>query len=263
MTPIEMHYSCIGFAYQATVWVGRLLAEKLFDVVLAGLGTWLGYWLARRHLEHFIRKIVKEMDDKYLDVNKKLAFQNAVTAMIPELPQFYLRPTRTFSPSVAGALGDFTHWATAIDPKHTPEESMKLVGTEAYKQSEAMIEKGMGFREAVSVPNYEWELGIGSLPIGWTVDEVPALTIYNWDTGAAVYRHAPMEEKWRTPDSIRYSWKWDMLHVPCGLYVGVVNFTMGGSVKIQETAYRLDRRVRIFLELDNTHLVKSHESVPW
>jgi hypothetical protein len=35
MTPIEMHYSWIGFVYQAMAWLGQRLAEKWFDVVLA------------------------------------------------------------------------------------------------------------------------------------------------------------------------------------------------------------------------------------
>ena len=39
MTPIEMHYSWIGFVYQATAWLGQRLAEKWFDVVLVALGT--------------------------------------------------------------------------------------------------------------------------------------------------------------------------------------------------------------------------------
>src|SRR5271170_7977762 len=160
MTPIEMHYSWIGFVYQATVWVGQLLAEKLFDVLLAAGGTWLGYLLARRHLEHFVSDIVEKMDTKYLDLNRQMAFQRAVTAMLPELPQFYMRPTRTLSPQVAAAIGDFTSWSTAIDPTHTPEKSMKLVGTEAYVQAAGMIETDMGFKEAVSVPKYAWQIQI-------------------------------------------------------------------------------------------------------
>jgi len=264
MTPIEMHYSYGGFIYGAAVWVWNLFLEKWFDVLLAAAGTWFGYLIARKHLEHFMRDdVVKKLDAKYLEMNKRLAFQNAVTLMIPELPQFYLRPTRTFSPPVASALGDYTHWATTIDPAHTPEKTMELVATEAWKQSEAMIEKGMGFREAVSVPNYDWQLLMSPLPAGWTVEETPALTIFNWETGAAVHRHAEMEEKDRTATSISYSWKWDMLHVPCGLYVGVVNFTLGGSIDIQQTAYLLNQRVRIFMAVQNNHLVKSHKNIPW
>lgn len=263
MTPIEMHYSLIGFVYQAMAWLGQRLAEKLFDIVLVAIGTWCGYWFAKRHLELFVSETVKKLDAKYLDLNRQMAFQRAVTAMLPELPQFYMRPTRTLSPQVAAALGDFTSWSTAIDPAHTPEKSMDLVGKGAYTSAADFIEKDMGFKEAVSIPNYEWQIGIGPLPIGWTVEEAPDLTILNWDTGAAVYRHALMKETARTETSIQYSWTWDMLEVPCGLYVGVVNFTIGGTAKIQETASTLNERVRIFLKRENGHLVKTHENIPW
>ena len=66
MTPVEMHYSWIGFVYQATAWLGQRLAEKWSDVVLALLGTLFGYWLAKRHLEHFVSGIVEKTDAKYL-----------------------------------------------------------------------------------------------------------------------------------------------------------------------------------------------------
>jgi hypothetical protein len=263
MTPIEMHYSWIGFVYQATAWLGQRLAEKWFDVVLAGLGTLFGYWLAKRHLEHFVSDIVKKMDAKYINLNRQVAFHRAVNAMLPELPQFYLRPSKAFSPKVGGALAEFTSWSTAIDPAHTPEKSMELVGTEAHTLAGRLIQKDMGFKEAVSIPNYEWQIEIGRLPIGWTVGESPDLTIYNWDTGVAVYRHALMKETARTTTSIRYSWTWDMLEVQCGLYVGVVNFAIGGTAKMQETASALRERVRIFLKLENGHLVKTHENIPW
>ena len=91
----------------------------------------------------------------------------------------------------------------------------------------------------------------------------PDLTIYNWDTGVAVYLHALMKEIARTTTSIRYSWMWDIKDVPCGLYVGVVNFTIGGTAKIQETASPLGERLRIFLKRENGHLVKTHENIPW
>jgi len=165
-----------------------------------------------------------------------------------------MRPTSTFSPQVAAAIGDFTHWSTAIDPAHTPEKSVEMVGKEAYILAAGLIQKDMGFKEAVSIPNYEWQINIGSLPIGWAVEEAADLTIYNWDTGAAMYRHALMKETARTATSIRYSWMWDIKDVPCGLYVGVVNFTiaarqrcrglqvMSGSVTdIFETGKRSDR----------------------
>ena len=172
------------------------------------------------------------MDDKYLDLNRQMAFHRAVTAMLPELPQFYMRPTSTLSPQVADALGDFTHWSTAIDPTHTPEKSMEMVGKEAYILAAGLIKKDMGFKEAVSIPNYEWIVEIGKLPFGWTVEESADLTIFDWNSGVAVYRHALMKETARTDTSIQYSWTWDIKDVPCSLYVGVVNFTIGGAVKI-------------------------------
>lgn len=49
----------------------HLLTDKLFDIALALFGTWFGYWLAKKHLEHFVSGIVKKMDDKYLDLNKQ------------------------------------------------------------------------------------------------------------------------------------------------------------------------------------------------
>ncbi len=263
MTPIEMHYSWIGLVYQTTAWSGQFIAEKSFDVVLAGLGTWLGYWLARRHLEHFVSDIVKKTDDKYLDLNRQVAFHRAVAAMLPELPQFYMRPTSTLSPRVAAAIGDFTHWSAAIDPTHTPEKSMELVGNEAYRLAAGLIEKDLGFKEAVSIPKYDWIVDIGKLPIGWTVEESADLTIFDWNSGVAVYRHALMKETARTDTSIQYSWKWDMKDVPCGLYVGVVNFTIGGAVKMVRTACNVGERLRIFLKLENGQIVKSHENIPW
>jgi hypothetical protein len=264
MTPIEMHYSCLGFVYGAMARLGQLLIEKWFDVVLALFGTRLGYWWAKKHLEHFIREdIVKKLDAKYLEMNKRLAFDKAVTAMIPELPDFYLRPTRTLSTSTASALGDYTQWATAIDPEHTAEKSMKLVGDAAWIQAELMVGKDMGFREAVSVPNYESLVGIDKLPVGWTLTEEPTLTIYNWETGEAMYRHARMEEKERTADSVWYSWMWDIQRVPCGLYVGVTNYTLGGTAKGQHTARSLGKRLRVFLTRENGQIWKSHQEVDW
>jgi hypothetical protein len=96
----------------------------------------------------------------------------------------------------------------------------ELIAKEAYTLAAGLIEKDLGFKEAPSTPNYEWMIEIGGLPIGWTVDEPADLSIYNWDTGAPVYRHARMEETARTATSIRYSWKWDMKNVLCGRYVG-------------------------------------------
>jgi hypothetical protein len=307
MTPIEMHYSWIGFAYQAAVWLGERLTEKLFDIVLVALGTWVGYRLAKWHLEHFVSDIVGKMDAKYLNLigtmdtkylgiiekmdakylnlfetmdtkylnliqtmdakhlslNRQVAFHRAVTAMLPELPGFYLRPSRTFSPEVAGALSEFTSWSTAIDATHTDQKSLELVGKEALTLAEKLVAQDMGFKEEKSVPNFDWIIEIGPLPIGWTVEESPDLTIYNWDTGVAVYRHALMKETARTPTSIRYNWTWDMLEVQCGLYVGVVNFRLGGTVMIEETGSVLENRVRIFFKRENRNLVKAHEKVLW
>lgn len=263
MTPIEMHYSWIGLFYQATAWLGQRLAEKWFDVVLALLGTLFGYWLAKQHLEHFVSGIVNKMDAKYIELNRQIAFHRAVAAMVPELPQFYMRPTSTFSPQVAVALGDFTLWSTAIDSNHTPEKSLELVGQEAYRVAAGLIQKDMGFKEAVPIPNYEWHIEIDKLPVGWTVEEAADLTIYNWDTGAPAYRHALMKETAQTATSIRYSWMWDIRDVPCGVYVGVVNFTIGGTAKMQRTASPVGDRLRIFLERENGQIVKMHENIPW
>lgn len=260
MTPIEMHYSWIGFVYHAIAWLGERLAEKWSDVVLALLGTLFGYWLAKRHLEHFVSGIVDKMDAKYLDLNRQIAFQKAVTTMLPELPQFYLRPTSAFSPQVAAAVGEYTKWSTAIDPAHTPEKSMELVGKEAYLSAAGLIQKDMGFKEAVPIASYEWQVGIGGLPIGWTVEEAADLTIYDWDTGAAVYRHASMKEAERTATSILYSWMWDTKDVPCGIYVGVANFKIAGRTT---TAGTVGDRVRIFLKRENGLLSKANESIPW
>jgi len=121
MPPIEMHYSWIGFVYHAMAWLGERLAEKWFDVVLALLGTLVGYWLAKRHLEHFVSGIVDKMDAKYLDLNRQIAFRKAVTTMLPELPQFYLRPTSTFGPQVAAAAENTRHGQLPLTPLTRPK----------------------------------------------------------------------------------------------------------------------------------------------
>jgi hypothetical protein len=114
-----------GWAYSrvAVLPVEHLFADKLFDIVLALFGTWLGYLLAKRHLEHFVSSMVEKMDAKYLDLNRQIAFRKAVAAMLPELPRFYVRPTSTFSSHVATAVGEFTSWSTALDPTQTPEKA--------------------------------------------------------------------------------------------------------------------------------------------
>lgn len=263
MPPVEMHYSWVGFVYQGMGWLGQRLAEKSFDIVLAAAGTLFGYWLAKRHIEHFVSGIVEKVNAEYLDFNRQIAFRRAVAAMLPELPRFYMRPTSTFSSQVVTAVAEFTSWSTAIDPTHTPEKSMELVGKEAYTLAGGLIQKDMGFKEAVATPNYEWQVGITDLPIGWTVEEGADLSIYNWETGAAVYRHALMKDTERTTTSIRYSWMWDIKDVPCGTYVGVVNFTIGGTANMQHTASPVGERLRVFLKRENGRIVKAHENVPW
>jgi hypothetical protein len=259
----EMHYSWLGFVYAFLCALGELFVEKWFDMVLALAGTWLGYLLAKRHIEHFISGVVKKLDTKYLDLNRQVAFHKAVAAMLPELPQFYVRPTNTFSSHVATAVGEFSSWSTALDPTHTPEKSMELVGKEAYILAAKLIEKDMGFKEAVPVPNFEWNIEMAGLAAGWIVEEQPDLSIYEWNTGVAVYRHALMQESKRTTTSVQYSWIWDMTDVPCGVYVGVVNFTVGGKAKIVETGSIVGDRVKIFLKRDGGQLTKAHEKVPW
>ena len=260
---LEMHYSWLGFGY-ALLWaLGRLFVEKWFDVVLALGGTWLGYLLAKRHIEHFISGVVQRLDTKYLDLNRQVAFRKAVAAMVPELPQFYVRPTNTFSSHVATAVGEFTSWSTALDSSHTPEKSMELVRQEAHILAAKLIEKDMGFKEAVPVPNYEWTIGIDGLPAGWIMEEQPDLSIYDWNTGVAIYRHALMREVEITTTSVRYSWMWDMTEVPCGVYVGVANFTLGGTPKIVKTGTTVGDRVKIFLKRERGQMTKAHENVPW
>jgi hypothetical protein len=238
----------------------HLLSDKLFDIVLALFGTWLGYWLARKHLEHFVSGIVKKMDDKYLELNKQIAFRKAVAAMLPELPQFYLRPATTFSTNVATAMGEFTSWATAIDKDHTPDNTVEMVSKEAYIMAASLIEKDMGYKEEKPTPNYEWTIQVNDLPTGWEVKEAPDLSIYDWNTGLPVHRYALMEEVERTATTIRYAWKWSMKDVPCGVYVGVVNFQIGGKPVIANT---VGDRVKIFLRREGGKLIKSHETIPW
>jgi hypothetical protein len=56
---------------------------------------------------------------------------------------------------------------------------------------------------------------------------------------------------------------WDVKDVPCGLYAGGVNFTIGGTAKRQETASRVGDLLRIFLQLKNDQIVKTHAKIPW
>lgn len=167
----------------------RFLFDKSFDIMLAVAGTRLGYWWAKRHLEHFVSSIVEKMDAKYLDLNRQIAFHKAVGAMLPELPNFYVRPQTGFSSDVATAVAEFTRWSHAIDPTFTPEKSMELIGKEAHILAAALIEKDMGFREEEPEPNFEWMIGVGPLPDGWEVKEVPPrsfdLQLEHWNCCAS------------------------------------------------------------------------------
>jgi hypothetical protein len=239
----------------------RLFSEKLFDIALALFGTLLGYWLAKRHIEHFVSGIVEKMDAKYLDLNRQIAFHKAVGAMLPELPNFYVRPATGFSSHVATAVAEFTRWSAAIDPTHTPEKSMEMVGKEAHILAAGLIAKDMGFREEEPAPNYEWVVAVGNLPAaGWEVQEAPDLSIYGWNTGIAVHQHALMEETARSATSISYRWKWSMKDVPCGIYVGVVNFQIGGE---PVTGNSVGNRLKVFYRRESGKIIKSFETIPW
>lgn len=242
------------------VFMEHLFGEKLFDIALGLFGTWLGYLLAKRHLEHFVSGIVKQMDAKYLDLNRNIAFHKAVGAMLPELPNFHERQSTGFSSDVATAVAEFTSWSTALDPTHTPEKSMELVGKEAYILAAGLIEKDMGFREEEPAPNYEWRVGVNGLPAGWEVTDAPDLSIYDWNTGIAVQKYALMKETDRTATSILYSWKWSMKDVPCGVYVGVVNYQIGGKPVIGNT---VGDRLKIFFRRENGKIIMTHETIPW
>ena len=251
-----------GWSYvrEELIPMAHLLGEKLFDIALALFGTWLGYLLARRHLEHFVSGIVEKMDAKYLDLNRQIAFHKAVGVMLPELPNFYVRPATGFSSHVATAVAEFTRWSAAIDPTHTPEKSMEMVGKEAHILAAGLIAKDMGFREEEPAPNYEWIVAVGNLPAaGWEVQEAPDLSIYDWNTGIAVHQHALMEEAARTATSISYTWKWSK-DVPCSIYVGVVNFQIGGK---PVTGNSVGNRLKVFYRRENGKIIKSFETITW
>jgi hypothetical protein len=137
---------------------------------------------------------------------------------------------------------------------------MELVGKEAYILAAKLIEKDMGFKEEELAGNYEWTVGVGNLLAGWEVTDAPDLSIYDWNTGVAVQRYALMEETARTATSIHYSWKWNMKNVPCGVYVGAVNFQIGGKPVIGNA---VGERVNIFFKLENGKITKTHETIPW
>jgi hypothetical protein len=240
----------------------RLFSDKFFDILLALFGTLLGYWLAKRHIEHLMAGIVKTLDTKYLNLFRERAFHRAVSAMLPELPDFHLRKTNAFSTQTADALSEFTHYSAAVDPTHTAEKSMELVGKEAYTLAAKLIAKDMAFKEEASTGNYEWIVEIGGLPAaGWEIEETPDLSIYDWNTGVAVQRYALMEETARTATTIRYSWKWNMKDVPCGVYVGVVNYMVVGHPPV--IGNTVGERVKIFLVRENGKIIKKHEATPW
>jgi hypothetical protein len=250
------------FDSQMTLWsdLMHFLGDKLFDIALALFGTWLGYFLARRHLEHFVSELVKKMDAKYLDLNRQIAFHKAVGAMVQELPNFHIRSTG-FSSHVATAVSEFTRWSATIDPTHTPEKSMELVGKEAYTLAADMVAKDLGFREEEPEPNFEWVVGVEGLPAaGWKVEEAPDLSIYDWNTGIPVQRYALMQETARTDTSILYSWKWSTKDVPCGVYVGVTNYKIGGTPVFGCT---VQDRVKVFYKRENGKIIKSNEIIPW
>jgi hypothetical protein len=257
----------VGLAFSSHVtFVGShlmpLLADKLFDIGLALVGTLLGYWLAKRHIEDLMAGIVTTLNTKYLNIFRERAFHKAVSTMLPELPDFHLRRTNAFSTQTADAVSEFTSYSVALDPTHTPDKSMEMVGKEAYTLAAKLIAKGMGFKEEASAGNYEWIVAIGGLPAaGWAVKDAPDLSIYDWNTGIPAERYAPMEEAERTDTSIRYSWKWNMKDVPCGTYVGVVNYAIEGHNPV--IGNTVGERVRIFLARENGKVIKKHETVPW
>jgi hypothetical protein len=257
----------VGLAFSSHVtFVGNhlmhLLIDKLFDIGLALVGTLLGYWLARRHIEHLMAGIVTALNTKYLNIFRERAFHKAVSTMLPELPDFHLRRTNAFSTQTADAVSEFTGYSVALDPTHTPEKSMEMVGREAYTLAAKLIAKDMGFKEESTTGKYEWIVGVNGLPpAGWEVEDRPDLSIYDWNTGIPVERYALMEETERTATSIRYSWKWNMKDVPCGVYVGVVNYTIAGHQPVIGNI--VGERVRIFLRRERGKVIKSHETMPW
>jgi hypothetical protein len=251
----------LGLVFSShTAFVGNhmmhLLVDKLFDIALALFGTLLGYQLAKKHIEHLMSGIIT----KYATIFRERAFHRAVSTMLPELPDFHLRPNTAFSTQTADAVSEFTQWSVELDPTHTPDKSMEMVGKEAYIFAAKLVEKNMGYREDESAGNYGWTVGVFALPAGWEVKEVPDISIYNWDTGVTVQKYEVMEETARTADSIHYRWMWNPKNVPCGVYVGVVNYRIGGKLVIGNI---VGKRVRIFLKRENGKLIKSHETIPW
>ncbi|MGC2330290.1 MAG: hypothetical protein WA581_02455 [Candidatus Acidiferrales bacterium] len=258
--------SCIKFSPWWHQWLhaseDRLLFfySTLIAVVLMLVGVILGYFLAKRHLEHYISKTATAMSRAYLDVGRQVAFHRAVGLMLPELPGFKLRSNATFSPQVAAAVGEFGAWSTALDAQHTDEKSMELVGREAWALAAKMTQKDLGFKEETPDPEtyFRWELGM-AVPDEALVKEVPDLTILNWETGLPVEHHVRMTKE-PSSHGLLYVYKWNTTWVPCGVYVGLVNFVVGEQI---ETAMIVGERVRLFIEVKNGHSAKANEKLPW
>jgi hypothetical protein len=53
---------------------------------------------------------------------------------------------------------------------------------------------------------------------------------------------------------------WNPKNVPCGVYVGVTNFHIGGRPVIGNI---VELRVRVFFRRENGKLIKTHETIPW
>ena len=206
-------------------------------------------------------ELLKRWTQNIRTFSKEEHFIERSARCCPELPDFHLRPTNTLSTQTANAVSEFTHWSAALDPRHTPEKSMELVGKEAYPLAAKLIAKDMGFKEEQSAGTFEWIAGIGGLPAaGWEVQDAPDLSIYDWNKGVAVQRYALMEETARTATSIQYGWKWNMKDVPCGVYVGVVNCTIEGHPPV--VGNTVVERLTIFLARENGKIIKKHGTIP-
>jgi hypothetical protein len=142
------------------------------------------------------------------------------------------------------------------------KKSMELVGKEAYELAANLIKQDMGFREEESAPNFAWTIGIAGLPAaGWEVEEAPDLSIYDWNTGKPVQRYAVMKETARTAASIEYSWTWSVKDVPCGVYVGVVNYKIKDHLPV--IGNTVHDRLQVFFQREKGRLIKTHKTIPW
>jgi hypothetical protein len=238
----------------------EFLYSTLIAIGLMIVGVIVGYFLAKWHLEHYIAKTATAMSRAYLEVGRQVAFHKAVALMVPELPGFKIRSNATLSPQVAASVGEFGAWSTALDVQHTAEKSMELVGKEAYALAAKMTQKDLGFKEETPDPetHYQWILDM-AVPDEALIKEVPDLTILNWETGLPVEHHARMTKE-PSSQGLRYVYRWDTTWVPCGVYVGLVNFVVGEKM---ETAMILGERVRLFIEVKDGHSAKANESLTW